>query len=48
MDLAARQLPDEPRLDRAEQQLAALGTLARAGDVFEQPVDLRARRNRRR
>ena len=42
MDLAARQLPDEPRLDRAEQQLAALRTLTRAGDVFEQPVDLRA------
>ena len=42
VDLAARQLPDEPRLDRAEQQLAALRTLTRAGDVFEQPVDLRA------
>ena len=40
--LAARQLPDEPRFDCAEQQLAALRTLTRAWDVFEQPVDLRA------
>ena len=42
MYLAARQLPDEPRFDRAEQQLAALRTLACAGDVFKQPVYLRA------
>ena len=40
VDLAARQLPDEPRLDRAEQQLAALCALTGAGDIFEQPVDL--------
>ena len=40
MDLAARQLPDEPRFDCAEQQLAALCTLACAGDVFKQPVHL--------
>ena len=42
MDLAARQLPDEPRFDCAEQQLAALCALACAGDVFKQPVHLRA------
>ena len=42
MDLAARQLPDEPRFDCAEQQLAALCALACAGDVFKQPVYLRA------
>ena len=33
VDLAAGQLPDEPRLHRAEQQVAALGPRAHAGHV---------------
>ena len=39
---AAGELPDEPGVDRAEGELAALGALARAGDVVEQPADLGA------
>ena len=41
MYLAARQLPDEPGLHRAEQQLSALRLLPRAGYVFEHPAYLR-------
>ena len=40
---AAGQVPDEPGVDRAERELAALGALARAGHVVEQPLELRAR-----
>ena len=40
MDFAAGQLPDEPGLDSAEQQLAALCALACAGNVLKQPVQL--------
>ena len=36
----AGQAPDQPAVDGAEGQLAALGPLARAGHVVEQPVDL--------
>ena len=42
MGTAAGQIPDEPRVHVAEQQLAALGTLARTGNVIEDPLDLRA------
>ena len=42
MGAAAGQIPDEPRIHVAEQQLAALGTLARTGNVIEDPLDLRA------
>ncbi len=38
----AGQVPDEPRIDRAEQGVAGLRRLARAGDVGEQPVQLEA------
>ena len=40
MDLAAGQLPDEPRLHRAEQQVAALGTRTHAGHVVQDPLEL--------
>ena len=40
MGTAAGQIPDQPRIHIAEQQLAALGTLARTGDVIEDPLDL--------
>ena len=40
VDLAAGQLPDEPRLHRAEQQVAALGTRAHAGHVVQDPLEL--------
>lgn len=42
MGAAAGQIPDEPRVHIAEQQLAALGTLARTRNVIEDPLDLRA------
>ena len=41
MYLPTGQLPEQPRLDRAEQQLAALGARPRAGDLLEQPAQLR-------
>ena len=41
VDVAVGQLPDEPGVDRAEEQLAFLRPLARAGHVVEQPLDLR-------
>jgi hypothetical protein len=37
---AAAQLPHQPAVDGAEGELAALGALARAGDVVEQPGQL--------
>ncbi len=37
---AARQLPDEPGVDRAERQPARLGPLARALDVLQDPREL--------
>ncbi|MNI42392.1 hypothetical protein D3C73_966870 [compost metagenome] len=40
---AAGQLPDQPGIHRAESQLAALGHLARAGHVVQQPRELGAR-----
>ena len=40
VELAARELPREPRVDGAEGELAALGARAQAGDVVEQPLDL--------
>ena len=40
VDLAAGQLPDEPRLHRAEQQVAALGTRTHAGHVVQDPLEL--------
>ena len=39
---AAGELPDEPGVDGAEGELAALGPAPRAGHVVEQPADLRA------
>ena len=42
MGAAAGQIPDEPRIHVAEQQLAALGALARTRNVIEDPLDLRA------
>ena len=42
MGAAAGQIPDEPRVHIAEQQLAALGALARTRNVIEDPLDLRA------
>ena len=39
---AARELPDEPRVDGAERELAARRPRARAGHVVEQPLQLRA------
>ena len=39
--LAARQPPDQPRIDRAEHQLALLGPLACARDIVQYPFDLR-------
>ena len=40
MGTAAGQIPDQPRIHITKQQLAALGTLARTGDVIEDPLDL--------
>ena len=42
VDVAVRQLPDQPGVDRAEEQLASLSPLACAGHVVQQPFDLRA------
>ena len=40
---AAGQLPDQPRVDRAERELAGFGARPRAGHVVEQPSDLARR-----
>src|SRR5664279_1025854 len=37
-----RELPDEPRVDRAKRELASRGSCARARHVVEQPLQLRA------
>ena len=37
---AARQIPDDPRVDVAEEQLAFLGSSSRSGDMIEDPFDL--------
>ena len=42
-DAAAGQLPDQPAVDGAEQQLAGFGALLRAGHAVQQPADLGAR-----
>jgi hypothetical protein len=39
---ALREVVDEPAVDRAERQLAALGAVARPFDVVEQPRELGA------
>ena len=41
MRFAAREFPDQPRINRAEQQLTLLGTLLRALDMVENPANLR-------
>ena len=41
VDAPAGQLPDEPCVYRAEQQLTRLGARPRSRDVIEQPLDLR-------
>ena len=46
VQLAAGQPPDQVGVDRAEGEFAALGPLARARHVVEDPVDLGAPRNR--
>jgi hypothetical protein len=40
VDLAARELPDQPSVDRPEQEVAVLGLPAGALDVVQDPVDL--------
>ena len=42
MDPAVGELPDEPGVNRAEQQLSPLGFFARTGDIVQNPFDLRA------
>ena len=42
MDLSAGELPDEPRFDRAEQQLPTFGAVARVRHVVKQPLELRS------
>ena len=42
MRLATCEVPDKPRINVAEQQLAALGALARTLDVVEYPLYFRA------
>ncbi len=44
MNSAARELPDQPRIDRAECQPSLLGQLARARDMIEQPSHFRPRK----
>ena len=43
---AAGQVPDQPGVHVAEDQIAGVGLLAGAVDVLEDPADLRARRSR--
>ena len=40
MDPAVGELPDEPCVNRAEQQLSPLGFFARTGDIVQNPFDL--------
>src|SRR4051812_6527570 len=46
MDAAAGQLPDQPTVDGAEQELAGFRAALRAGHVIQQPADLGARKVR--
>ena len=39
---ATGQVPQQPSIDGAEEQVTSLGTLASALDVIEDPLDLRA------
>src|SRR5690606_41193493 len=41
-DLAARELPEQPRVDRPERELATFGALPGTRHVVQQPGDLRA------
>ncbi len=43
MDEAAREHPNQPCVDRAEEQLAGFGALAGAGHVLQDPADLACR-----
>ena len=43
---AARQVPDQPGVDVAEDEIPGFGLLTGAVDVLEDPADLRARRSR--
>ena len=43
MDLAAGQLPDQPCLDRAKEQVAPLGPRAHAGHIVQNPFQLGCR-----
>ena len=42
VDPAAGELPDEPGIDRAEEELSGCRPSARAGDVVQEPLDLGA------
>ena len=42
MNAAERELRDQPSVDGAAGELAALGALARPGNIFEEPGDLGA------
>ena len=42
MNLTAGQLPDEPGFHRAEEEFSGLRPFTGAGDVIEQPLELRA------
>ena len=44
MYASLRELKNEPRVDGAETQFAALRTIARAGNVVEQPLEFGARK----
>ena len=41
MNFAARELPDEPRLYRAEENVAPASFFTRSRNVIEEPLDLR-------
>ena len=42
-DVTTAHVPDQPRIHRAEQDLAILGPFTQAGDVIQQPADLGTR-----
>ena len=44
MDLAAGQLPDQPSLDRAKEQVAPLGPRTHAGLIVQNPFQLGCRK----
>jgi hypothetical protein len=41
MDLTPGELPDEPRIDRSERELAGFGARSQPVDLFQVPDDLR-------